>query len=138
MLPHTHKLISLIFISTGGVSYIPTTFSHKLFFLTKLYGSAVEASSILNKLQVLNKYLFIDQDFFLLKQLPRNKAISLLEVTPGGGVQYVRAPGTSARMFKLDTSTGLALIRLPSGVRKVFSMFSIGSLNSVPLAENRY
>jgi len=36
----------------------------------------------------------------------------------------------------MDTRTSAALIKLPSGVRKVFSIYSIGSLGCPALKEN--
>lgn len=79
----------------------------------------------------------IHNGFSLLKQLPRNKPISLLELVPGKGIQYVRSPGTSAKMPKKDWKLNTGLLRLPSGVRKIFSTFSIASLGKVALPENK-
>lgn len=136
--PFTHKLISLLYLSTGSVTYLPTTFKNRLFILTRLYNFSKNLFRYKNKLDFLNKRLFIDQGFFLIKQLIRNQKVNLLELLPLDGVKYVRSPGSSGFLSKMDKRTSTALVRLPSGVRKVFSIFSIGSLGSNPLSDNKY
>jgi len=52
---------------------------------------------------------------------------------PGSGIQYVRSSGTFARLVKVDTQLHTAVLQLPSGVRKTFSIYSIASLGAVAL-----
>jgi len=61
----------------------------------------------------------------------------LVEILPGKGIQYVRSSGTCAKMTKLDKTLYTGLLRLPSGVRKVFSAFSIASLGHNALREKK-
>jgi|TARA_B110000208_G_scaffold190420_1_gene254273 large subunit ribosomal protein L2 len=75
--------------------------------------------------------------FFIIARLPKNKPISLIETVPTKGVQYVRSTGSAASILKMDSRIGTSLIRLPSGMKKVFSTYSIGSLGSVALPENK-
>ena len=63
--------------------------------------------------------------------------ISLIELYPGAGIQYIRSAGSSGRFIKLDLETHTALVRLPSGVRKSFSLYSIASIGSVSLRIKR-
>lgn len=137
MLPFVHKLLSLVFLSSGSVTYIPATTTHKLFTLLKLYKFNVNVKSLANKLTIDFKQAFIEQGFFLLSHLPRNKPISLLEILPGRGIQYVRSPGTSARMTRVNRQLNTGLVTLPSGVKKIFSIFSIASLGSNLLPESK-
>tara|TARA_B110000483_G_scaffold138392_1_gene165407 strand:- start:2 stop:391 length:390 start_codon:yes stop_codon:yes gene_type:complete len=75
--------------------------------------------------------------FFVLGQLPKNKPVSLVEPLPTKGVVYVRSSGSSASILKMNSLTGTALLKLPSGVKKVLSTYSIGSLGSVSLVEKK-
>lgn len=75
--------------------------------------------------------------FFVLGQLPKNKPVSLLEPLPTRGVVYVRSSGSAASILKMNSLTGTALLKLPSGVKKVLSTYSIGSLGSVSLIEKK-
>jgi len=137
MLPFSNKTLSLIFLSSGAITYVPTNTQHKLFQLTKFYSVLQSFSSFHNKLWFLPQHSIINQNFFILLQLPKNQLISLLEILPGKGIQYVRSSGTSASIIKIDTHLNTSLIKLPSGVRKVFSTFSLASLGAVSLIENK-
>lgn len=79
----------------------------------------------------------IYQLFFVLTQLPKNQAVCLLELKPLKGIQYSRSTGTHATILKMDTRTSTGLVKLPSKVKKVFSIFSIASLGNVALKENK-
>jgi ribosomal protein L2 len=138
ILPFSHKLVSLIFSSTGSISYIPTTYTQSLFKNTRMYKLTTNIMKLKNKLDVNSKYRFITQTIFLLKQLPRNQKISLLELLPGEGIKYIRSPGTSGHLIKVNQKLNSALVKMPSGVRKVFSIFSLGSLGINPLYDNKY
>tara|TARA_B100000780_G_scaffold25907_2_gene16414 strand:+ start:3841 stop:4092 length:252 start_codon:yes stop_codon:yes gene_type:complete len=61
----------------------------------------------------------------MLIQQKKNSSISFLELSVLHGSKYVRSIGSSASIIKLDTRTGLSLVKLPSGVKKVFSAFSL-------------
>ena len=137
MLPFSNKTLSLIFLSSVAITYVPTNTQHKLFQLTKFYSVLQSFSSFHNKLWFLPQHSIINQNFFILLQLPKNQLISLLEILPGKGIQYVRSSGTSASIIKIDTHLNTSLIKLPSGVRKVFSTFSLASLGAVSLIENK-
>jgi len=138
ILPYSHKLISLVFMSNGGSTYLPTSYSHTLFKLTRVYKSTINLNKLRTKCGLLHKHLYIQHSFILVKNLPRNRPVSLLEPLPGYGILYTRSPGTSSSITKMDLRANTALVRLSSGVRKVFSVFSLGSLGPNPLSDNRY
>jgi len=137
MVPFSHKLFSLFFFSSGCATYIPTSTHHKLFLLTKMYGYNHKPKKMQNKLIRIFKRAYIQQGFFLLLHLPRNKPISSVEILPGKGMQYARSPGTCAKMTRLNCVINTSLLTLPSGVRKIFSAFSIASLGSNAITDNR-
>jgi ribosomal protein L2 len=103
-----------------------------------MYHPNVNLYKYTRKIRLLNVKIYITQGFFLIKQLKRNQPISLLEVIPGEGVKYVRSPSTYAIATKTNYKLHTMLIKLPSGVRKVFSLFSIGSPGPNPLSGTKY
>lgn len=96
-----------------------------------------KTSLIKEQLKIINKNVHIPYMFFTISQLPKNLPVSLLELTPEQGVQYIRSPGSFGKILKMDMRISTSLIKLPSGVKKVFSTYSIGSLGTVALPENR-
>lgn len=70
-------------------------------------------------------YISINETPFMLIQQKKNSKISFLELRPLQGSSYSRSLGSSAKIIKLDTRTGLSLVKLPSGIKKVFSAFSL-------------
>jgi len=73
----------------------------------------------------------------LLGHIARLSKISLLELFPGAGIQYVRSSGSTAKLIKLDFNSHTAVVQLPSGVRKVFSVYSLASQGGVSLRDKR-
>ena len=137
ILPITLKVISLFYLSNGLVTYIPSTSNMKIFTLIKLYTNHINITSFFNKINSLNPNLFIKQGFFLIKQLPKNKNICLLEIYPNKGIQYIRSSGTFTKIIKINYKFNTALVILPSGVKKFFSIFSIGFLGNNNLSEKK-
>jgi ribosomal protein L2 len=136
IIPKLNKLYSLTILSSGGVTYLPTTYAHELFTLSR-------AESLLSKSWILSSQdnlraalLSFKKVNFLILQLPKNKAISLLEPLPGRGIIFTRSPGSSASILKMNSISGAALVKLSSGVKKVFSIYSLGSAGGVTLPTN--
>ena len=135
--PRTNRLTSLLFMSSGSVSYIPTSAKHVMFQLTQFKSTFARNNHMINQLRLSEPYLLINQSFFLIKHLPKNQPVSLLEILPNKGIQYARSTGVSARIVKMDSRISTSLIKLPSGVKKVFSTYSLGSDGPVALPENK-
>ena len=131
--PLYNKLLSLLFLSSGCVSYVTTTSQHILFTLQKLYPSTVDISKKFMSMNRVHSLIWIQQGFYLISQLPKNKPVSWLELLPGKGVQYIRSTGTSGFILKMDSRLGKSIIKLPSGVKKFFSVYSIGAKGSIAL-----
>jgi len=122
--PFSNKLIALTVFASGSYSYFPVTDSVKMFSILAFRNSNVRSRtwSTLNTAH----YSFI-------RLLPAFKKISNLELRPGAGIKYVRSAGCSAKIVKFDKSMHVALIKLPSGVRKFFSVHAMGILGSCAL-----
>ena len=130
-------LKATVYTSSGTISYIPATEHHKLFNLTYLSALKDFKSEVFSSVILLKRYIKLMPSFFIIKKLPKNQFISNLELLPVKGIQYVQSPGSKSTIIKMDTRTGSALVKLPSGVRKVFSIYSIGSLGRPSLKENK-
>ena len=124
----TRKIASLVFTSSGEVSYIPSRAEDNLFMLVS-YKSLLKKISTyaLKDVLTLMPYLLLKQIPYIITQQLKNVSLSFLELWPLKGIQYVRSFGSRSHIIKLDTRTGLSLIKLPSGLQKTFSIFSISS-----------
>lgn len=135
------KLSSLIFNSTGEVCYIPSRSSDRLFLLARNKSFFKKTSpSILKDVLTLNPYLLLDQIPFMLIQQKKNSSISFVESWPLKKIQYTRSFGSQAKIIKLDTRTGLSLVKLSSGIKKIFSAFSLASKgrSNLYILKNRF
>ena len=132
VVPFKLKFYSLVILSSGKVTYVNSSNNHSLFKASKLYSVFETNLLYSNKYDYLSTHISIPQLFFLIIQLPKYKHISNLEVFPQSGIKYVRGIGCGAFINKVDKNSGLSLIKLPSGVHKVFSIFSVGSIEGVP------
>lgn len=111
-IPLKNRLITLVFFNNGSASYFLSTDLHALFsfFCTRIPKK-------LKKFKLKPVYLML----FQIKKLTH---ISLLELIPGQPSQYVRSPGTKARLIAFDKDKHSCLLKLPSGVKKIFSYYS--------------
>lgn len=124
--PFVNKLVSLLISDSGSYFYFPTLTSIRLFTLTSTYS---KNSRCVRKL-CWTFYSFI----FALKTF---KKISNLELTPNRGIQYARSSGSYAKMLTLNVAQHVALIKLPSGVRKYFSIYAIALSDSATLPNKK-
>ena len=134
--PYSKVLSSTVFSGSGSVCVIPSSESHKVLSLTFLKTLFFKRSSVYNFILMIKRNLKIHNGFYLVLQLPRHSHVSNLEITPGQGARLAVSPGVSSKLIKIDPRTGLSLVKLPSGVKKVISVFSVGSLGKVSLAES--
>lgn len=79
----------------------------------------------------------ITPTLYLLMYVKLLSRVSLLELYPGSGIQYVRSSGTFARFIKIDWNKHTAVLEMPSGVRKAFSLYSLVTLGAVSLKIKR-
>ena len=133
------KVCSLIFTSTGLVSYLPTREGTDFFLLNKLQSLNKLRSQFYKELLYFKPFIRIGNVPFMLIQQKKNSSVSFIELSPLEGSKYSRSIGSSASIVKLDTRTGLSLVKLPSGVKKVFSAFSLSHAGpaNIPLLKNQ-
>ena len=136
-IPFKNKIISLLYLSSGMVTYVPTTINHRLFLISKFYAHVSRKIIYYTRSTILESNLVIYQNFYIIKQLPKNKPVSLLEILPHNQIQYIRSSGSSGFITKMDSRTNVSLVTLPSGIKKMFSIYSIGSVGNVALTEKR-
>lgn len=137
IIPFRLRILSLIVNSSGCFLYLNTTHNHTLFSVSKLYSILHKTSNFNKNLLYLSNFIKIPQLFFLIIHLPKHKFISFLEIYPHRGVKYVKSPGSKATLKKTDFLRGLGLVKLPSGVHKIFSIYSVGSLGVPPLTNTK-
>lgn len=114
LVPFSNKLLALIIFASGACSYFPATEATKVFSFTNFMYS-----------KRLIRPLRKNPHFTYLRYTQPFKKISNLELTPGIGIQYIRSAGCYGRIMRFDISTHTALVKLPSGVRKFFSLYSM-------------
>ena len=136
-LPFLNKLASLVFVSSGGATFLQSTTYHEIWRTSRLKSLFFKRSHMGSQMTYYTSALDAYTQFFLIINLPKNKPVCLLELLPERGVQYARGIGTKAIILRLDTRTSISMIKLPSGVRKLFSIYSVGSKGSVALPENK-
>lgn len=133
LIPFRNLFISLFQLSDGSYTYIPATTNSKLFVLTRIKSliSSIASKTLLEDYLSLTPKYWILNSLHIIRSLPKNQHVCLVEIYPGKGIQYVRAAGSKAKIIKMDTRINTAVVKLPSGVRKIFSIYSLGSLGSV-------
>jgi large subunit ribosomal protein L2 len=72
-----------------------------------------------------------------LKHIPLGSMVYNIELTPGKGGQLIRSAGTSAQVLKKYKS-GLVIVRLKSGMKKLISEECKATVGSVSNAEYRF
>lgn len=114
IIPFENKFLALLVTYPNGLTYLQLTESMPLF---KMLYFPIANPRI--------RYYFRKPFFCFFYNIKRLLKVCLLELIPGLGIQYVRSPGTSAKILKFNQDSHQVLIKLPSGVRKLFSNYSI-------------
>jgi ribosomal protein L2 len=123
-IPFKNKLLSLFYYSNGSFSYFLSGESYKLFMF-----NYPKSSQKLKKIKFKNF-------FFMLFQIQKLSFVSLVELIPGKGAQYTRSSGTKSRIIKFDYENHSVLLKLPSGVKKIFSYYSYVMLDRISLLDS--
>lgn len=126
LIPFQNKLTALIFLGSGGATYLPATIRFRMLSLMRIRGRAAKSIFSLPP-AVLG----------LLNHVKLRSKVSLLELYPGQGVQYVRSGGVSARLIRVNLKNYTGIVQLPSGVKKSFSLYSLTSFGPVALKVKR-
>lgn len=124
-IPLKKAITALTFTSLGLVCYLPARLTDKLFTLTRLMPMRRTGVPAYRELLHFKPFISITRVPFMLIQQHKNAPVSFLEITPLLGSTYARSLGSAASIIKLDSRTGFSLVRLPSGIKKIFSAFSL-------------
>jgi len=121
LIPFKNKLLSLVFFSNGFISYFLSNDRHVLF------------SFLCSKFEKNLRKINLDSTHFMLLQIKKLSFVSCVEIIPGLGAQYIRSPGTKGRIISFEKTTHSCLIKLPSGLKKIFSYYSFAFMDSISL-----
>lgn len=125
LIPFKNKLVTLMYFANGAITYFLSAESHKIF-----------RFSLINHGKKIKKFSL--KSFFLaLHQIKKLSFVSALELIPGKGAQYVRSNGTSAKLLSFDKNKRSVLVKLPSGVKKIFSYYSFATLGKITFPETK-
>ena len=120
------KLYSLIFSSSGKVSYIRNSLNKLPFQLYKVNTTFSKFNSnytLLDSNRNLINFLSIGSSLVYLRFMSK---VYNLQVNLKEGVKYSRAEHSYSTVLKKNLQFFSVVIKLPSGVRKIFSIFSLG------------
>jgi large subunit ribosomal protein L2 len=124
-IPFKNKLVTLFYFSNGAVTYYLTTETHVLF--TYIY---------LNKKKNLRK--FFDNFFWApILRLKKLIFISFIELFPGKNAQYCLSSGTQSRLVSIDKKKCLAIVQLPSKLKKTISFYSCVFIGKMALSQKK-
>lgn len=112
--PRNFKLLGLIVLSCGSHFYSSVTNNHKV--LNFIYFKPTNEF----RLDYLRR-----PTIFKLYQVRRLSKVSMLELFPGKGIQYAVSSGCFAKVIKFSYKQHTALLSLPSGVKKIFSIHCV-------------
>ena len=111
--PFYSKIVSLAVLPSGGVCYLPTLERHPIFSVVHLQ-TPLSSSWIKREFACLTLVSIVQQ----------YRRISNFEIWPGKGIQYARSAGSWGKITSRDFKSHTAVAYLPSGVRKIVSIFS--------------
>lgn len=124
--PFSNKLLSLVIFGSGAMTYFPASEFTKIFDI---------AFSQFNK--NLKHLESRSAHFAVIKYAPLFRKVSNIALLPGKNAQYVRSSGCYAKIIKADSQNHTALVKLPSGVKKFFSLYAMLTIGAVALKLKR-
>jgi ribosomal protein L2 len=72
----------------------------------------------------------------MLFQIKKLSFISNIELLPGKNAQYTRSSGTKSRIIKFDNSNQTVFVQLSSGIKKIFSYYSVVMLGQMSMSDH--
>lgn len=76
--------------------------------------------------------------YLTLLHTPISSSFSFAEIHPHRGAQYSRSSGSSSKLLSKNISTHTTLVKLPSGVRKIFSLYSLVTDGAPSLKQKKH
>lgn len=118
---------SLFFSSSGKVNYIKNSFNRLPFQLLKV--KTVKPAFIDSYNMLINtkyaRFSMVSSTLLFIKFMSK---IHNLQVKPDRDIKYSRANGSYSIILKKNTKLSSSIVKLPSGVKKIFSSFSSCSI----------
>jgi len=137
-IPFKNKICTLIYLASGLVSYtLANNTEWPIFKMLRLNTIFFKTSFKFKELLLVKPSLRIKQLHFIMLTLLKNRPVSLIELYPLKGVQYTRSAGSKSIILKMDTRTGYSLVKLSSGLKKIFSIFSLAAPGHVAFSFNK-
>lgn len=127
-IPFKNKLLTLIFFCDGSAFYFLT---NNFFVLFSFFYNKIDNKSNL-------KIIKFKTNYFYLYQIPKLSIVSSLEIYPRKGVQFVKSSGTGAKLLSHDKKNYISFVKLPSGIKKIFSSYSFSFFGRISLVDNKY
>lgn len=124
LIPVKNKLLTMMYYPNGTLSYYTTSEFHRIF-----------SFSLLNLKPRLRRFS-LKPYFLWLSRVKKLSFVSSVELVPGKGAQYARSSGTFCKVIRFDPTSHSALLKLPSGVKKLFSYYSFASIGRTALSEH--
>ena len=124
---YNKNIFSTMINSLGEISYLTLKNNNFLFLFSKIKPLLSSSLHLIKNLIFNFHYHEIKIIKYLTIQQSKNSILNLIEVKPLTGVKYTRSWGSKSSLLKLDYKTGLCLIRLSSGIKKLISIFSLSS-----------
>ena len=121
-----NKLIGLIFYITGGYAFLQLPNKCSLFQFLYYKPKSITLNQI-----------FPNPIFFKIHQLKIMSKVSFLSKAPNEKIQYIKSSGVYGVIIKVNSISHTVVIKLPSGVKKIFSIYTIVMLGPVSLSIKR-
>ena len=123
IIPFLNKLVGLVFFLTGSFAFL------------QLPGNVTNFSFLYFKNQNPQlQTLFTNPIFFKLHQLKTMMRISFLSSLPNKKIQYIKSSGSFGLLVSINMLNHTAIVKLPSGIKKIFSIYTLASLGAVSLS----
>jgi len=123
VIPFLNKLVGLIYFLTGGFAFLQLPTNRTLF--NFLYFKPKKVAL---------KEFFEHPTFFKLHQLKVMSKISFLSDLPNRPIKYIKSSGSLGILIKFNMLNHTAVVKLPSGVKKIFSIYTIVTIGAVSLS----
>lgn len=122
IIPFLNKLVGLIFYLTGGFAFLQLPANKTIFNFLYLKPKKTILSDFFPK-----------PTFFRFNQLKIMAKVSFLSSLPNKTIKYIKSSGSVGILMQLNLLNHTALVKLPSGIKKIFSIYTIVTLGAVSL-----
>ena len=122
IVPFLNKLIGLVYFLTGTLAFLQL--ASKVGNFSFLYHKTSNPQL---------QSLFSNPIFFKLHQLKTMAKVSFLSALPSKQIQYIKSSGSYGVLIHLNMLNHTGVVKLPSGIKKIFSIYTLATLGPVGL-----